>query len=202
MRFCPKRTITSPACKPFSAAGLVAITSVTTTASSSVSMPYSLAKSAVSCSTLKPKSPNDWALDSFVSDNNPPFSACSSSPRRTCKVISLPLRIIRTSTSLSTSVSATIRGKSRIFSINLPSKLTITSPASIPDKSAGPPSLTFDTKAPAASTPRLSAISSVTSWIKTPSQPLRVRPYSINWSTTCVAKLDEIAKPIPTDPPV
>ncbi len=55
----------------------------------------------------------------------------------------------------------------------------ITSPASISPSSAGPSGVTLATSAPAASLrPRLSAISSVTVWIRTPSQPRLVRPKS------------------------
>jgi hypothetical protein len=50
--------------------------------------------------------------------------------------------------------------------------------------------------------PRLSAISSVTDWMRTPSQPRLVSPYWRSCSMTWVAVLAGIAKPMPIEPPV
>ncbi len=59
------------------------------------------------------------------------------------------------------------------------------------------------TSAPAASSrPRLSAMSSVTAWMRTPSQPRLVVPYSRSCSITRSAWFDGMAKPMPIDPPV
>ena len=90
-----------------------------------------------------------------------------------------------TSTSLPTGVSATMRGRSRISLMSLPSNLTMTSPASMPAGLAGPLSSMPATSAPRAGLmPRLSAMSSVTCWMRTPSQPRRVSPNSRSWSIT------------------
>ena len=69
------------------------------------------------------------------------------------------------------------------------------SPASIPAFSAGLSSWTFATNAPLLSfKSKLSAISSVTPWICTPSHPLLVLPNSFNWSTIFTALLEGIVK--------
>ena len=61
--------------------------------------------------------------------------------------------------------------------MSLPSNLTMTSPASMPAGLPGPLSSTPATSAPRTGLmPRLSAISSVTCWILTPSQPRRTSP--------------------------
>ena len=76
------------------------------------------------------------------------------------------------------------------------------SPAKIPALSAGLPSATLATNAPLGSSNfSTSAISLLTVWILTPSQPLLVSPYLINWSITFFALFDGIEKPIPIDPP-
>ena len=75
------------------------------------------------------------------------------------------------------------------------------SPALIPAFSDGLFSATLATNAPLGSSNfSTSAISSVTSWILTPSQPLLVSPNSNNWSITIFALFDGIEKPIPIDP--
>ena len=75
------------------------------------------------------------------------------------------------------------------------------SPALIPALSAGLFWPTLATSAPAGFLSfSTSAISLVTSWILTPSQPLFVSPNSINWSITFDAAFAGIAKPIPIDP--
>ena len=79
----------------------------------------------------------------------------------------------------------------------------MTSPGWITPLSAGPPWTMPATSAPRAlSMPRLSAISSVTGWMRTPSQPRRVSPNSTSWSITVVASAEGMAKPMPIDPPV
>jgi hypothetical protein len=84
-----------------------------------------------------------------------------------------------------------------------PSNSTMMSPASSPAFSAGPPSVTPATSAPMArSMPRLSAISSVTSWMRTPSQPRRVSPNSVSCWMTGMATSVGTAKPMPIDMPV
>ena len=58
------------------------------------------------------------------------------------------------------------------------------------------------TNAPRASSmPRLSAMSSVTGWMRTPSQPRRVSPNWRSWSMTLTASCDGIEKPMPIEPP-
>ncbi len=67
---------------------------------------------------------------------------------------------------------------------------------------AGPSGVTAETSAPLFSfTPSDSAISSVTDWILTPSQPRRVSPNCRSCSTTDEAVSDGTAKPIPIEPP-
>ena len=86
--------------------------------------------------------------------------------------------------------------------MGVPLNSKIISPAFIPPFSDGLPGETLDTNAPLGSSNfSASAISFVTSWILTPNQPLLVSPYLINWSTTCFALFEGIAKPIPIDPP-
>ncbi|MGY4597535.1 hypothetical protein ACVWXL_005281 [Bradyrhizobium sp. GM22.5] len=48
---------------------------------------------------------------------------------------------------------------------------------------------------------RLSAISSVTLWMRTPSQPRRNSPNWRSWSTTPATVFDGTAKPMPIEPP-
>ena len=48
------------------------------------------------------------------------------------------------------------------------------------------------------SSPRLAAISSVTGWMWTPSQPRMTRPWAMRSSMTAVAVAAGTAKPIPT----
>ena len=48
---------------------------------------------------------------------------------------------------------------------------------------------------------RLSAISSVTLWMRTPSQPRRSSPNWRSWSTTPATVFDGTAKPMPIEPP-
>ena len=130
------------------------------------------------------------------------FSANSNSPKTTFKVIVLPFLRITKGTDLPTGVPATTLGNSFIVSISMPLNFRITSPVFTPAFWAGPPSVADDTKAPFTDfIPKLSAISFEISWIKTPSQPLLVLPYCLSWSVTCLAKFDETANPIPTEPP-
>ena len=72
----------------------------------------------------------------------------------------------------------------------------------MPEAAAGPLGVTEATSAPwALGRPRLSAISGVTPWMRTPSQPRRVWPNSSSWATTVRASAEGMAKPIPTEPP-
>jgi hypothetical protein len=85
--------------------------------------------------------------------------------------------MMTTSTSLPTAVSATTRDRSFGSLMSLPSNLTTTSPGSMPAGFAGPLSSTPAISAPRAGLMlRLSAISSVTCWMRTPSQPRRSSP--------------------------
>ena len=107
-----------------------------------------------------------------------------------------------TLTYLLISVSATIFGKLRISLTSRLLNLRITSPLFIPPFAAGLLSVTLATKAPSAFLrPNLSAISSVTFCIRTPSQPRRVLPYLINCPMTPLAIFEGVEKPIPMLPP-
>src|ERR1700756_2432361 len=67
---------------------------------------------------------------------------------------------------------------------------------------AGPLSSTPATSAPCAGLIlRLSAMSSVTCWMRTPSQPRRVSPYWRSWSGTATAAVGGTGKPMPLQPP-
>ncbi len=93
-------------------------------------------------------------------------SPASNSPTLTWVVRVLSLRQMTTSTVSPTGVSATMRGNCRISGTSLPSNSRMTSPASISAVSAGPSSMTLATRAPLAlSSPKVSAISSVTVWM-------------------------------------
>ena len=52
------------------------------------------------------------------------------------------------------------------------------------------------------SSPTSLAISSSTGWMRTPSQPRRVSPNSINWLITFVASSVGTEKPMPIEPPL
>ena len=78
----------------------------------------------------------------------------------------------------------------------------MTSPCAIPAFSAGPPSVTEATSAPRGlSRRRPSASSSVTLWMRTPSQPRRTSPNSRSCKTIVFARSEGIAKPMPIEPP-
>ena len=74
----------------------------------------------------------------------------------------------------------------------------------MPPSAAGPLASTLATSAPRGDPviDRPWATSSVTCWMRTPSQPRRVSPNWRNWSTTPMAISDGTAKPIPIDPPL
>ena len=73
----------------------------------------------------------------------------------------------------------------------------------MPAVAAGLSGETLATSAPFGScNPRLTAISSVTFCTCTPSQPRRVSPYCLSWSSTCMALFEGTAKPMPIEPPV
>ena len=203
---CAISVITSPATTPRSAAAEFSATSVMMTPDTSAAMPNLLRASSVSSpivmpsteavATGPPSSPPDEPSASAS------FSPSSSRPSVTLTVISWPLRSTTTSTSLPTGLSATARGSSRLCPMSLPSKVMMTSPSSIEPLSTGPPLMMPDTSAPLASArPRLSAISSVTGWMRTPSQPRRVSPNSTSCATTPVASSEGIEKPMPIEPP-
>ena len=129
-------------------------------------------------------------------------SSSFSSPILTLREIFSPFRQTSTPTALPISVSATIRGRTRTRGTSLPSNLRMMSPASNPAVAAGPGSKTLATKAPRGlSRARLSAISSVTGWMRTPSQPRRISPNSRSWRMIGLARLAAMANPMPTLPP-
>ncbi len=122
---------------------------------------------------------------------------------RDLQVLRLPLRSTSTSTVLPIGVRATILGRPRMVVTSLPSNFMMTSPASRPPLAAGPSGVTAETSAPVFSvTPSVSAMSSVTVWILTPSQPRRVSPNCFNWSMTATTVSEGTAKPMPIEPPV
>ena len=128
-------------------------------------------------------------------------SDVSNLPKRILFVISFLFLQTLTLTVVPTFVLATIAGNSFIWLILTPLNSKIMSPAFIPPLSDGLFSATLATNAPLGSSSfSTSAISWVTSWILTPSQPLFVSPNSINWSITSFASLAGIEKPIPIDP--
>ncbi len=139
---------------------------------------------------------------SFLVSASATLSVSCSRPTVTLWVSSLPLRMTTTSTVLPTGVSATMRGRSCISLTSWPSNVTTTSPASMPAGLAGPLSSMPATSAPCGGLmPRLSAMSSVTCWMRTPSQPRRVSPNWRSWSSTGTALSDGTAKPMPIEPP-
>ena len=95
-----------------------------------------------------------------------------------------------------------MRGSERISFTSWLLNFRMMSPLWIFALSAGPPSFTPATIAPEASfRPRLSAISGVTCWMRTPSQPRRGWPKSFSCATTALTMLAGIEKPMPIDPP-
>ena len=128
-------------------------------------------------------------------------SEVSNLPRVIFFVISFLFLQIFTSTFFPTWVLATIVGNSFICWIFSPLNSKIISPAFTPALSEGLFSATLATRAPLGlSNFSISAISLVTSWIRTPNHPLLVSPNSINWSITIFALFEGIEKPIPIDP--
>ena len=78
----------------------------------------------------------------------------------------------------------------------------MTSPIFTPALAAGELAVSLATSAPEAFlTPRLSAMSGVTGWISTPSQPRATAPLSLSCCTTFLTTSLAIAKPMPTLPP-
>ena len=100
-------------------------------------------------------------------------SFSSRRPTTTSRRSTLPFRHTSTGTVAPTSASDTMRGRARIFSTCLPSKDSTMSPAWSPPLSAGLSGSTAATSAPRGSPnpSNAAAISSVTFWIRTPSQP-------------------------------
>ena len=97
---------------------------------------------------------------------------------------------------------AILRDSSLGEAIFSPSTETITSPDAIPACMAGVPSWVSATMAPSSSAmPSDSAISWVTGWIETPSQPRSTLPSSRRSAMTCLAVDAGMAKAMPTLPP-
>ena len=199
-------TTMSPGWIAFSAAGLSGFTSVTRTPLALSARPKRCFSSGVTVVRLSPSESTvrSTALESagLVGSSRPACSASSSSPTLICTVTFLPSRHSSTGTSSLIRVAATMRGRRRMSGTSLPSNFSTISPALMPPLAAGPVSVTLAIRAPRAlSRPRLSAISSVTIWMRTPSQPRRVRPCSFSCSITGLASADGTAKPMPMDPP-
>ncbi len=92
----------------------------------------------------------------------------------------------------------TILGRSWKSVILVPLNSMITSPCSIPAFSAGEPSRTWLTMAPPFSlSPKLSASSSVTGWIRTPNSARVTLPLSLSWLTISLITLTGTANPMP-----
>ena len=125
----------------------------------------------------------------------------SSLPNVSFLVISFLFLQISKFTVLPTLVFETSFGKVLIVSIFFPSNFKIISPALRPAFAAGLFSPTLATRAPSVVfNSSTSAISFVICCILTPSHPLFVSPYLINWVITFDAALAGIAKPIPIEP--
>ena len=77
----------------------------------------------------------------------------------------------------------------------------MTSPGLIP-AFAGPFCETSATKAPDVSLGQSYLQSHLSPFGFSPSQPLLVRPKSLNWAMTGLASREATANPIPTDPPL
>ena len=115
----------------------------------------------------------------------------------------LPSRTMDTGTSRPTGVLATAFGRRSARVTFSPLNSTMTSPGLRPAFSAGEPSVTLDTSAPADSESlRLLARSAVTGWMATPSQPRTTRPVDASCARIGLARFTGMAKPIPIDPPV
>ena len=136
----------------------------------------------------------------------PPPCATSSSLSSaifTVKLCSFLSRMTFTTTVRPTGVRATKSGRSAESAMGLPSYSTITSPCLMPAASAGPSLTTSATSAPFGSeSPSDSAMSGVTFWIITPSQPRVTCPFSLSCGTISFAMLIGIAKPMPMLPPL
>ena len=97
----------------------------------------------------------------------------------------------------------TMRGRSSEEFTGLPSKRRITSPASMPAFSAGPPFSTELTSAPwGFGSPKPSASSFVTGWITTPMRPRVTLPVVRSCCAMSLATSMGIAKDSPMNPPV
>ena len=96
----------------------------------------------------------------------------------------------------------TMRGRSEAFSITLPSKRTMMSPASTPALSAGEPLSTLRTSAPCALPRPIDSATSLVTWsICTPMRPRETRPDTRNCSLTRIASSIGIANEMPMKPP-
>ena len=129
-------------------------------------------------------------------------SAVSRRPSVTISVSMAPSRNTSTSTALPTAVLPTLRTKPRVSATSVPSKVRITSPASMPASLAGPSGTSVTSAPSAVARPIASATSPLTSWMRTPNQPRRVSPKRCNWSTTWITTAEDMAKPIPIEPPL
>ena len=124
-------------------------------------------------------------------------------PTVTDSVVSAPLRQSVTGTVLPLSVSATWRARSDGDSMAFPFQPRMMSPLRRPAAAAGLFGSTEDSSVPRGfASPKPSARSSVTGWMRTPSQPRDTRPSSRRSATTVLAMLDGTAKPMPTLPPL
>src|SRR3981189_114853 len=170
---CATSTMTSPAESRFSAASELPSTPVMMTPLTLSLILYLLRKSLLRAARSRPSA---FCVTGFSVGSSLvlaaaccTFSVSSRRPSLTFLVSSLPLRMTTTSTSLPTAVSATTRERSLGSLTSLPSNLTTTSPGSMPAGFAGPLSSTPAISAPRAGLMlRLSAISSVTCWMRTP----------------------------------
>ena len=98
--------------------------------------------------------------------------------------------------------SAILRARSRESSIFSPFTSMMTSPALRSVLAAGPSSVTLVIMAPLASCrPIESAMSSLTFWMTTPSQPRSTLPWVWSWVTTSLTRAAGTAKAMPTLPP-
>ena len=183
----------SPALRPRSAAALPGSTSVTVTPGPSWAG-----------ATLRPRLASETdlsALSSLVSVAAI-FLSSGMVPILTSRSMVLPSRTMVSGTASPGLMPATLRDRSRESVTSLPSIFRMVSPCFTPAASAGESSVTSATMAPLASLrPRLSAMSSVTGWIWTPSQPRVTLPFSFRLSMMLSADDAGMAKPMPTEPP-
>ena len=202
---CCTSTITSPGFRPRSVAWELGVTSTITTPFWSSPIWYFSFRSGVMGAIFRPRPARSTGLAASGLAVVSAVASCESlgfSASVAVTVTSLPSRQRTMGTCLPTSVSATMRGRAGMSFTSCPLKRSTMSPLWIFALSAGPPSFTPAIIAPVTSfSPTLSAISCVTCWMRTPSQPRTGCPTSLSCATMVLTILDGMENPIPTEPP-